>query len=83
MNPKQFQKHVDIFNKKESERMMYDDKLNHLLGQYIVLAIHDPGSYPKDSFLSQANTSSDRMSDYEMEKMARRNTIMLGGDIVQ
>lgn len=80
LNPKQFAKHVKVFNNKEADRIKEADSLNFLLGKYIAYAFHDPKHYPKKPFIEN-DTDLKPMSDDEMEKQARRNTIKMGGVI--
>lgn len=54
------------------------DNLNHILGNYVRYAFNSPGEYPKKPRLSD-NDDLRPMSDEEMEKQARKNTIKMGG----
>ena len=54
--------------------------LNHLLGSYVGMAVNNPKKYPKKPYLSE-NQPLEDMDDDEMEKMAKRNTIKMGGEI--
>lgn len=80
LNPKQWAKYVKVFNEKEQQRLKEVDTLNYVLGKYIGIAVNDPKHYPSKPF-SQKNTELKPMSDEEMEKQARRNTIKMGGVI--
>jgi hypothetical protein len=80
LNPKQWAKHIEVFNKKEQRRLREADALNHLLGKYIAFAFNDPKKYPSKPFTDQ-NTDLKPMTDEEMERQARRNTIKMGGVI--
>lgn len=80
LTPKQFNKYIKVFNEKEIEKLKYEDGLNHTLGQYISYAFNDPKHYPKQPFTLK-NTNPKPMTDEEMERQARRNTIMMGGVI--
>lgn len=56
--------------------------LNYLLGKYITFAFHEPKKYPKKSYLDTSKENiSDVMSDEEMEKRAKYNTLKMGGVI--
>ena len=57
------------------------DELNFLLGKYIGFAVNDPKHYPSKPFTDTRNTELEPMTDEQMEKMARRNTIKMGGVI--
>lgn len=78
LNVKQYIKHLRVFNEKQQENYKKRDGLNYMLGQYISYAFNDPKHYPRKPF-SEENTHLKPMSDEEMEKQARRNTIKLGG----
>lgn len=54
---------------------------NHNLGMYVSIAFNSPQKYPKKPFLQQQSEKK-KVTDWEeMEKIARRNTIILGGKI--
>lgn len=80
LNPKQWAKHVKVFNAKERQRIEEIDQLNYLLGRYVAFAVNDPKHYPSKPFTDR-NTDLKPMSDEEMERQARRNTIKMGGVI--
>lgn len=80
LNPKQWKKHIEVFEKKEKERIQDQDYLNFLLGQYIGIAFNDPKEYPKIPFTAQS-TKKKEMTDDEMERQALRNTMIMGGVI--
>ncbi len=80
LDVKQYLKHVRVYNQKEKERIKEKDGLNYMLGKYIGFAINDPKHYPSEPFLEK-DTELKPMSDEEMEKQARRNTIKMGGVI--
>ena len=81
LNPKQFAKHDEVFKKKEQERLKEKDLFNFMLGKYIAYAFNDPKKYPSKPF-TEKDTDLKPMTDEEMEKQARRNTIKMGGVIV-
>lgn len=80
LTPKQWEKYIKVFNEKETQRLKEADTLNYILAKYIGWAVNDPKHYPKEPF-SEKNTDLKPMSDEEMEKQARRNTIKMGGVI--
>ncbi|CAM3608170.1 hypothetical protein ERUR111494_02580 [Erysipelothrix urinaevulpis] len=82
LNPKQFQKHYDAYNSQVRERVEYDDFINHMLGRYVMIAVHDPENYPEEPFTSLKTKVEEKMTDERMEKIARRNTLLMGGEIV-
>ena len=57
------------------------DELNYMLGKYVSFAVNDPKHYPSKPFTERINTELEPMTDEQMEKMARRNTIKMGGVI--
>lgn len=80
LNPKQWVKHIKVFNEKEKQRIEETDMFNYILGKYVAYAVNDPKHYPNKPF-TQKDTDLKPMSDEEMEKQARRNTIKMGGVI--
>lgn len=77
---KQWAKYVKVFNEKETQRLKEIDTFNYILGKYIAFAVNDPKHYPNKPFTDN-NTKLEPMTDEEMEKQARRNTIKMGGVI--
>lgn len=55
--------------------------MNYLLGKYIAFAFNDPKHYPKKAFTDNEEKTLKPISDDEMEKMAKYNTVMMGGVI--
>lgn len=80
LNPKQWEKYVKVFNEKEKQRLKEIDILNYALGKYISIGVNDPRHYPTKPF-SEKDTDLKPMTDEEMERQARRNTIKMGGVI--
>ena len=80
LTPKQYAKHIKVFNEKEQQRFKERDLLNFMLGKYIVYAFNDPKHYPSKPF-TEKTAQLENMTDDEMEKQARRNTIKMGGVI--
>lgn len=80
LDVKQLKKHIKVYNQREQERIRETDALNHLLGKYIGYAFNDPKHYPKEPFTHE-KSQLNPMTDEEMEQMARRNTIKMGGVI--
>ena len=81
LNPKQWAKHIEVFKKKEEQRFKEKDLFNYMLGKYVAYAFNDPKRYPSKPF-TEKNTDLEPMTDEEMERQARRNTIKMGGVIV-
>ena len=81
LNPKQFEKYIQVFGEKEKSRIIEVDMLNHLLGKYISIGFNDPKNYPTNSFLSEIDNAQRIMTDEEMERRAKLNTIKMGGVI--
>ena len=80
LNPKQYAKHIKVFHKKEQQRLQEADTLNYVLGKYVAYAFNDPKHYPSKPF-TEKNTDLKPMTDEEMERQARHNTIRMGGVI--
>lgn len=57
------------------------DLNNYNLGKYIAYAVNDPKKYPRVPFLQEERDEDRIMSNEEMERNMRRNTITLGGTI--
>ena len=77
----QYAKHIRAYNERQKERIKQIDGLNHILGRYIAFAFNDPKHYPSEPYMTKNNTELEPMTDDEMEKQARRNTIKMGGVI--
>ena len=80
LTPKQWEKYVKVFNEKEKQRLKEVDTLNYLLGKYVAYGVNDPKHYPSKPF-TEKDTDLKPMTDEEMERQARRNTIKMGGVI--
>ena len=80
LTPKQWEKYVKVFNEKEKQRLKEVDTLNYLLGKYVAYGVNDPKQYPSKPF-TEKDTDLKPMTDEEMERQARRNTIKMGGVI--
>lgn len=80
LNPKEYAKYVKVYNLKQQERFKERDLLNYMLGKYIGWAVNDPKHYPRKPF-TEKDTNLEPMTDEEMERQARRNTIKMGGVI--
>lgn len=80
LNPKQYAKHIKVFNQREQQRLKEKDLFNYMLGKYVAFAFNDPKKYPSKPFFEN-DTDLKPMTDEEMEKQARRNTIKMGGVI--
>lgn len=82
--PVVFNKHIGAFNAKRQMAMMDTDMTNHILGRYIAYAVNDPQHYPqqqkinKDFFKKKEVTV---MTDSEMERVMKNNTLIIGGKI--
>ena len=81
LTPKQWAKHIKVFNEKEKQRLKEKDLFNYLLGKYVAFAFNDPKKYPSKPF-TEKDADQKPMTDEEMERQARRNTIKMGGVIV-
>lgn len=81
LNVNQFNKYIKVYTKKEEARLKEIDTFNWLLGKYIAYAYNDVKHYPTKAFLDNTVNTPKVMTAEEMEKIARKNTIMLGGAI--
>ncbi len=52
-----------------------------MLGKYIAYAFNDPKKYPKIPFLEEQERKSISHTSEDLESIAMRNTILLGGVI--
>jgi len=82
LNPKQYAKHCKIYLKKEEQDVKVVDRLNHILGQYVGIAVNNGKEYPQKPYLDREETKQVEPQTVEdMEKIARLNTLCLGGVI--
>lgn len=81
LTPKQWAKHIKVFNQKEEDRLKEADTLNFVLGKYIAYAVNNPKQYPKKPFTDKEPVELQPISDTEMEKIAMLNTRLMGGVI--
>ncbi len=77
LTPKQFQKYINVYEKREERRLKEKDMLNHILGKYIAFAYNDPKKYPEEPFTSSVNNT--EMNDDDMERVAMKITAKMGG----
>lgn len=77
----QFNKYIETYTEKEERRLKEIDQFNWLLGKYIAYAFNDVKHYPTKAFLDTDTHSNVTMSDEDMERQARLNTLRLGGAI--
>ena len=80
MGTDEFEKYVKVYIEKEENRAREMDMNNFNLGKYIAYAVNDPKKYPKKPFLAKEEANK-VMSNEEMDRVMRRNTIILGGKI--
>lgn len=81
LNPKQFSKHIKVFNQKEKNRLKEFDTLNYILGKYIAYGVNDPKHYPRKPFSENEQKQLNPLPADEMERVAKLNTQLLGGVI--
>lgn len=78
-------KFIEAYEERQKNFLIIQDKLNYLLGKYIAFSFNKPESYPDKPFLEHLATDSgnkvENMTDKEMEAIAKRNTVVLGGII--
>jgi len=73
-----------VYIKKEETRAKEMDINNFNLGKYIAIAFNDPKKYPRKPFLAKLEKekkSKNPMTGKEMERIMKRNTIILGGKV--
>jgi hypothetical protein len=78
--PAQLKKRIEVYNDNEERRAKEMDYNNYNLGRYIAYAVNDPKKYPRRPF-SEKIEEMKPMTAEEMERVMRKNTIMLGGVI--
>jgi hypothetical protein len=78
--PKQFEKMVEVYVEKEEQRAKELDYNNFNLGKYVAFAFNNPKKYPKRPF-SERVTAMTPMTEQDMERVMRHNTLLLGGTI--
>lgn len=71
LNPKQFQKYLNVYKSKKEQELQEKDYLNYLLGQYISYSFNNPKKYPSKPFLQKIQQKRE-MTDEEMERVAMR-----------
>jgi len=80
LTPKQYAKHAQMFIQMREINIRQQDQLNHILGSYIRVAFNDPSKYPGKPYLHKEETATDQTAS-DMERIARLNTLTLGGEI--
>lgn len=79
--PTDFKKYLEAYRKRKEAEIIEKDYNNWILGKYLAFSYHDPKKYPKKPFLTKEEEEVEQKNDKEMERIARRNTIILGGKI--
>jgi hypothetical protein len=79
--PSEFKKYLEAYKKIVENKAREMDYSNFNLGKYLMLAYNDPKKYPKKPFLWKDERTNTIMTEEEMDRMMRRNTISLGGEI--
>lgn len=80
INPRIFNKYINVYKKKKEEEIQQIDTLNFLLGKYIAYAFNDVKHYPKKPFLEDDKPKGE-MQVSDMERNAMFNVMKLGGKI--
>ncbi len=80
LDVKQYAKHVRVYNQNKKERYREKDFMNYMLGKYISFAVNEPSKYPNKPFMAEEEKHTD-MTESEMERQAKINTVLLGGVI--
>lgn len=81
LTPIQFNKHISAYNKRINDKSALYDEIAYSIGVYVTKGFHDPENYPTEPFSQKVETENEVMTDDDMEMIARRNTIMLGGQV--
>lgn len=82
LTPYQLNKHISAYNNKlQADYNLYDE-IAFTIGIYVMKGFHDPENYPTLPISQSTQKTNEKMSDADMEKMARRNTIRTGGEII-
>jgi len=73
MNPREIRVCFTGYAEKEKYRQMAQDRLNHILGQYIAMGVNNPKKYPKEPLLAKAEESKKNLcfTDEDRERQAR------------
>jgi hypothetical protein len=71
MYPVLLQKYVNVYKNKQKDAAIIQDKLNHMLGQYIGFAINAPKQYPRQAYLDRAKMPT-VMSAEEMHNVMKK-----------
>jgi len=79
--PKEYYQYLEVYKTIEENRAKEMDFNNFNLGKYVAYAVNDPKKYPKKPFLQEVKEESKVMTDEEMDRVMKRNTIALGGII--
>lgn len=80
LNPKQYKKHQEAYQRRIDDEIKRQDLLNYALGRYISFAFHEPNKYPRKPFTS-TNVESVQQTAEQMEQAAMIITTTLGGTI--
>lgn len=80
ITPTDFRKYLEAYRKRKEAEIIEKDYNNWILGKYLAFSYHDPKKYPKKPFLAKEEEV-EQKNDKEMERIARKNTIILGGKI--
>ena len=79
--PRDYLRYLEVYNKLEETRAREMDYNNFSLGKYIAYAVNDPKKYPKKPFLWEEENKGKVMTGEEMDRIMKKNTIILGGTI--
>ena len=81
ISPKMFLKYLEVYKQLEENRAREMDYNNFNLGKYVAYAVNDPKKYPKKPFLYEEPEEKKVMTNEEMDRIMKRNTIILGGTV--
>lgn len=74
LTPNEYKKYIKAYERRKKEEFQVTDYLNWLSNRYAIFAFNDPKKYPQKPFSKEEKRE---MTGDEMERIARRNNIIL------
>lgn len=71
MNYGQFEHCVDGYFARINSQVRIQDQLNHVLGRYIIPAVHEPKKYPKEPYSKEQEREKTFISNTDNDRIAR------------
>jgi hypothetical protein len=81
LNPKQFEKCIEVYIHNKKQQAMEIDAHNYNLGRYVSIGVNNPRKYPNKPLLQKEERSRGRMSVEEMQAVAQRITDKLSNKV--